>query len=81
MGPDFTKKTFYLQVLIVPLAIPIASLRSCLSRQCCVNRFKQPIGELIMVTAVALVYLGTVVGVILPRIDQMLQLEAVSFTL
>ena len=30
-----------------------------------------------MVTFVAIVYLGTVVGVMLPRIDEMLELKAV----
>lgn len=61
----------------MPIAIPIASVRTCLTKQCCVPRFKQPIGELIMVTFMAIIYLGTVVGVILPRIDKMLQLEEV----
>ena len=66
------------QVLVIPLAIPIASLRTCISRQCCVPRFKQPIGELIMVTFIAIVYLGTVVCIILPRLDKWLKLEIVS---
>lgn len=62
------------QLLVIPLAVPIATLRTCIARQCCVARFKQPIGELIMVTAIAIVYIGTVVGVILPKIDDMLEL-------
>ena len=59
---------------MIPLAVPIATLRTCIARQCCVARFKQPIGELIMVTAIAVVYIGTVVGVVLPKIDEMLEL-------
>ena len=38
-------------------------------------RFKQPIGELIMTSIVCLIYLGTIVGVVLPRIDQMMGLN------
>ena len=67
-----------LQILIVPLAIPIATLRTCISRQCCVPRFKQPIGELIMVSIIAIIYLGTVVGIFLPRLDKILNLEVVN---
>lgn len=70
--------TYVLPVLIVPLAIPIATLRTCISRQCCVPRFKQPIGELIMVSIIAIIYLGTVVGIFLPRLDKMLSLELVN---
>lgn len=60
-------------LLILPLALPIACLRTCISRQCCVPRFKQPIGELIMTIVVCLVYLGSVVAVILPKLDDRLQ--------
>merc|ERR1712027_117947 len=67
--------TYVLPILIVPLAIPIATLRTCISRQCCVPRFKQPIGELIMVSIIAVIYLGTVVGVMLPRIAEMVKIE------
>lgn len=70
--------TYVLPVLVMPLSLPIASLRTCISRQCCVPRFKQPIGELIMTTIVCMVYLATIVGVILPRIDQMIKLENVE---
>merc|ERR1711992_460318 len=61
--------TYILPVLVLPLALPTATLRTCISRQCCVMRFKQPIGELIMTSIVCLIYLGTIIGVILPRID------------
>lgn len=70
--------TYVLPVLILPLALPIAALRTCIGRQCCVSRFKQPIGELIMTSIVCLIYLGTIVGVVLPRIDQMMELESVE---
>lgn len=62
--------TYALPVLILPLALPIACLKTCISRQCCVPRFKQPIGEVVMTCAVGIVYLGTVVGVILPRLGE-----------
>jgi uncharacterized membrane protein len=70
--------TYVLPILIIPLALPIAALRTCIGRQCCVTRFKQPIGELIMTSIVSLIYLGTIVGVVLPRIDQMMDLESVE---
>lgn len=70
--------TYVLPVLVIPLALPIATLRTCVSKQCCVPRFKQPIGELIMVSIVCLIYLGTIVGVVLPRIDEMMELESVE---
>ena len=70
--------TYALPILILPLALPIACLRTCISRQCCVPRFKQPIGELIMTIVVCLIYLGTVVGVLLPRFDKVLKLNVVS---
>merc|ERR1711884_257234 len=73
-----TTFTYVFPVLILPLAIPIATLRTCISRQCCVPRYKQPIGELIMVSIIAVIYLGTVVGIFLPRLDKMLQLEVVN---
>lgn len=70
--------TYVFPVLIIPLSLPIATLRTCISRQCCVPRFKQSIGELIMTTIVCVVYLGTIVGVVLPRIDKLMELESVS---
>merc|ERR1719510_2435595 len=66
-----TTFTYVFPVLILPLAIPIATLRTCISRQCCVPRYKQPIGELIMTTIMCLIYLGTIVGVFLPQIGLM----------
>jgi len=66
-----TTFTYVFPVLILPLAIPIATLRTCISRQCCVPRYKQPIGELIMTTIMCLIYLGTIVGVLLPKIGPM----------
>merc|ERR1712025_719312 len=64
--------TYVFPVLIVPIVLPIASLRTCISRQCCVPRYKQPIGELVMTTMICIIYLGTVVGVILPRLDTLI---------
>jgi len=63
--------TYVLPLLVLPLALPIATLRTCISRQCCVMRFKQPIGELIMTTIVCLIYLGTIICIMLPKIDKM----------
>jgi len=60
--------TYVFPILILPLALPIATLRTCLSRQCCVPRYKQPIGELIMTSMVCLIYLGTIVAVMLPKL-------------
>merc|ERR1711997_846495 len=63
--------TYVFPVLILPLALPIATLRTCISRQCCVPRYKQPIGELIMTSILCLIYLGTIVGVVLPTLAGM----------
>jgi len=70
--------TYVLPILILPFSLPIATLRTCIARQCCVPRFKQPIGELIMTSIVCLIYLGTIVGVVLPEIDRMMELESVE---
>jgi len=70
--------TYILPILILPLALPIATMRTCIARQCCVTRYKQPIGELIMTTIVCLIYLGTIVGVVLPEIAKMANLESVE---
>merc|ERR1711997_593197 len=67
-----TAFTYVFPILILPLALPIATLRTCISRQCCVPRYKQPIGELIMTSILCLIYLGTLVGVILPRLDTLI---------
>jgi len=64
-----TAFTYIIPVLVIPLALPIAALRTCISRQCCVPRYKQPIGELVMTTMICIIYLGTVVGVVLPKLD------------
>jgi len=66
-----TAFTYVFPVLILPLALPIATLRTCISRQCCVPRYKQPIGELIMTVILCLIYLGTIVGVMLPKLAGM----------
>merc|ERR1739838_363458 len=66
-----TAFTYVFPLLVLPLALPIATLRTCISRQCCVMRFKQPIGELIMTTIVCLIYLGTIICIMLPKIDKM----------
>lgn len=70
--------TYILPVLILPLSLPIATLRTCISRQCCVPRFKQPIGELIMTSIVCLVYLGSIFGVVLPDLKEITKLEDFS---
>ena len=41
-------------------------------------RFKQPIGEVVMTCVVGLVYLGTLVGVILPRLDELVTVDEVD---
>eukprot|EP00096_Caligus_rogercresseyi_P006971 TRINITY_DN2411_c0_g1_i1.p1 TRINITY_DN2411_c0_g1~~TRINITY_DN2411_c0_g1_i1.p1 ORF type:complete len:343 (+),score=101.23 TRINITY_DN2411_c0_g1_i1:156-1184(+) len=70
--------SYALPLLIIPIAIPAASFRTCFAKQCCVARFKQPIGELFMVTIICLVYIGSIVGIILPRIDKLLKWEAIN---
>jgi len=86
-SPDFkynlystvvTAFTYVLPILILPLALPIATLRTCIARQCCVTRYKQPIGELIMTIIVCMIYLGTIVGVVLPKIADMMQNESLK---
>ena len=41
-------------------------------------RFKQPIGEVVMTCVVGLVYLGTLVGVILPRLHELVAVDEVD---
>ena len=62
--------TYVFPILILPLALPIATLRTCLSRQCCVPRYKEPIGELIMTSILCLIYLGTIVTVLMPELTE-----------
>jgi len=64
--------TYALPVLVLPLSICIAIMRTCLNKQCCEMRYKQPIGELIMTCIMCIVYFGTIVGVMLPKIDEFL---------
>ena len=73
-----TAFTYVFPILILPLALPIATLRTCISRQCCVPRYKQPIGELIMTSILCLIYLGTLVGVVLPTLAPMLKQAGVE---
>merc|ERR1712008_277710 len=40
-----TAFTYVFPILILPLALPIATLRTCISRQCCVPRYKQPLHQ------------------------------------
>jgi len=70
-----TAFTYVFPILILPLALPIATLRTCISRQCCVPRYKQPIGELIMTSILCLIYLGTIIAVMLPRIAKLAQID------
>merc|ERR1712048_600350 len=65
-----TAFTYVFPILILPLALPIATLRTCISRQCCVPRYKQPIGELIMTSILCLIYLGTIVTVLMPELTE-----------
>ncbi len=53
-------------------------LKTCLAGQCCVARFKQPIGEIIMVLLVGFIYLATVVFVHLPKLEKFIKMETVS---
>jgi len=76
-----TAFTYVFPVLILPLALPIATLRTCISRQCCLPRYKQPIGELIMTSILCVIYLGTLVGVILPTLAPMLSQAGIEIEL
>ena len=76
-----TAFTYVFPILILPLALPIATLRTCISRQCCVPRYKQPIGELIMTSILCLIYLGTLVGVVLPTLAPMLSQAGIEVSL
>jgi len=69
---------YALPVLLLPLLIPIATVKTCVARQCCAARFKQPIGELFMVTLVAAAYLVTVLGVVFPRLQQLYEFKVVE---
>ena len=53
-------------------------MRTCISRQCCITRYKQSIGELIMTFFVSFIYITTIIGVVLPTIGKLINLEEVS---
>lgn len=71
--------TYLLPVLILPFSLPIASVRTCISGQCCISRYKQPIGELLMTILICIIYLGTIVGIILPEIGKLIDMKEVQF--
>jgi len=62
-------------LVISPPIILVASVRSCVKGQCCNVKYKQNAGEMLCVFFMVFFYLGTVVAIVLPRIDKALDLR------
>jgi len=58
-----------LPLLIIPPTLLVAATRALLHGHCCQVKFKQSAGELLLVFLLTLVYLGTITGSVLPRLD------------
>jgi len=59
-----------LPLLVIPPTILVATVRACLHGHCCQVKYKQSAGELLLVVLVTLFYLGSLVGSVLPHLDQ-----------
>merc|ERR1719352_661014 len=58
-----------LPLLIIPPTLLVAATRAAIHGHCCQVKFKQSAGELLLVFLITLVYLGTITGSVLPRLD------------
>jgi len=58
-----------LPLLLIPPTLLVAAVRALIYGYCCQVKYKQSAGELLLVFLVTTVYLGTVVGSVLPRLD------------
>merc|ERR1719490_150533 len=58
-----------LRLLIIPPTLLVTATRAAIHGHCCQVKFKQSAGELLLVFLVTLVYLGTITGSVLPRLD------------
>lgn len=59
-----------LPLLVIPPTILVATVRACMHGHCCQVKYKQSAGELLVVVLVTLFYLGSLVGSVLPHLDQ-----------
>ena len=60
-----------LPLLVIPPTILVATVRACLHGHCCQVKYKQSAGELLaLVVLVTMFYLGSLVGSVLPHLDQ-----------
>jgi len=62
-----------LPLLVIPPTILVATVRACLHGHCCQLKYKQSAGELLVVVLVTLFYLGSLVGSVLPHLDQQME--------
>jgi len=67
-----------LPLAIGPPAIVVAMVRAAVAGHCCQAKYKQSAGEALMVVLVLIFYLGSIVGVVLPRLSKKIELEEVS---
>jgi len=58
-----------LPLLIIPPTLLVAAVRAMIHGHCCQVKYKQSAGELLLVFLVTTVHLGTIVGSVLPRLD------------
>ena len=59
-----------LPMLVIPPALILAMIRSCLTAHCCQPKYKQAAGEIFLVFLVTLVYIGSIAGSIIPHLDK-----------
>ena len=62
-----------LPILVIPPALIVAMIRSCLTAHCCQPKYKQAAGEIFLVFLVTLVYIGSIAGSIIPHLDQKIE--------
>jgi len=64
-----------LPLVVGPPAIVVAMVRAAVAGHCCQAKYKQSAGEALMVVLVLIFYLGSIVGVVLPRLSKKIQQE------
>merc|ERR1719412_1587484 len=74
-----TVTTAGLPLLIIPPTLVVATVRACVHGHCCQLKYKQSAGELLLVLLVTTIYLGSIVGAVLPHVDR--EMDQVHSTL
>lgn len=70
-----TVTSVLLPLLIIPVTVVVSCTRACLHGHCCQLKYKQTAGEQLLVILTTIFYLGSVVGSVIPRLNQTLDLD------